>query len=129
MLLRALVVEDDSKTREALRRIMESEGFEVDTADNGEDAIDFLTGGSYRLIIVDVVLPKVSGTAVLEYMQSIDPQILHNVIVVTGVGVDEIRKLFPTVYQAMGKPVLPARLRNAVRKNLGWNGSADAVAS
>ncbi len=125
---RALVVEDDSKTREALRSIIESEGIEVDTADNGEAAIQHLSNGRYALVILDVVLPKVTGTAVMEHLLLTDPDVLQNVIVVTGLEVTEIRKLFPTVYQALGKPVLPARLRATVRSCLTRGGTANAVA-
>ena len=121
---RALIVEDDSRTREALRAIIESEGFEVDTTDNGQDAIDYLSATRYGLIVLDIVLPRLSGTAVMERLQGTDPEVLQNIIVVTGVGVTEIRKLFPTVFEAMGKPVLPARLRATVRKYLARNGSA-----
>ena len=112
---RALVVEDDSRTREALRSIIESEGFDVDTSDNGETAIQQLSNARYTLVVLDVVLPKVSGTAVMEHIRVTNPDLLQNVIVVTGLEVTEIRQLFPTVFQALGKPVLPARLRATVR--------------
>lgn len=112
---RALVVEDDSRTREALRSIIESEGFEVDTSDNGETAIQQLSNARYALVVLDVVLPKISGTAVMEHIRVTNPDLLQNVIVVTGLEVTEIRQLFPTVFQALGKPVLPARLRATVR--------------
>ena len=112
---RALIVEDDSRTREALRAIIESEGFEVDTADDGEVAIQQLSSGSYAIVILDVVLPKVSGTAVMEHIRVTQPELLKKVIVVTGLEVSEIRQLFPTVSNALGKPVMPGRLRATVR--------------
>ena len=126
---RALIVEDDSKTREALRSIIESEGFAVETTDNGETALECLSATHYSLVILDIVLPKLSGTSVMEHLQSNDPEVLKNVIVVSGLEVEEIRKLFPTVYHAMGKPVLPGRLRTIVRKHLTHGGTASAVAS
>lgn len=112
---RALVVEDDARTREALRSIIESEGFDVDTSDNGETAIEQLGNARYSLVVLDIVLPKMSGTAVMEHIRTTNPDLLQNVIVVTGLEVTEIRQLFPTVFQALGKPVLPARLRATVR--------------
>jgi DNA-binding response OmpR family regulator len=112
---RALVVEDDSRTREALRTIIQSEGFEVDTADNGELAIQLLNETRYAVVVLDVVLPRVSGTAVMEHIRVTNPDLLQNVIVVTGLAVSEIRQLFPTVFEALGKPVLPGRLRATVR--------------
>ncbi len=118
MLPRALVVEDDPKTREALCAIIAGEGFTVDAADDGEIALEFLERESYTLILMDIALRKLSGAAVMEHLCDTNPSALENVVVVTGLDVAEIRKLFPTVRDALSKPVLPSRLRAAVRKSL-----------
>lgn len=115
---RALIVEDDAFTREALRQIIESEGCAIDTAEDGEKAIGLLANNDYDVIILDIVLPRISGTAVMEQLVCMKPQLLENVIVVTGVDVAEIRKLFPNVCHALGKPIIPARLRWWMRKCL-----------
>lgn len=121
---RALVVEDDRKTREALCAIIEGEGFSVDAVDDGEVAIRYLDAHTYTVILLDIVLPKVSGASVMEHMRATNPSALANVVVVTGLDVAEIRKLFPTVRQALAKPVLPSRLRAAVRRpGLGFESS------
>lgn len=116
MLARALVVEDDLNTRNALRSIVESEGFCVDAAENGEDAVALLSEHQYSAIVIDLVLPRMSGAAVMEHLRAANPPALERVIVVTGLDVTEVRKLFPTVRHAMSKPVLPARLRAIVRR-------------
>lgn len=116
MLPRALVVEDDLNTRNALRSIIEGEGFTVDAAADGELAVDFLTRQSYEVILIDIVLPKLSGAAVMEHLRATNPAVLEHVIVVTGLDVAEVRKLFPTVGHALSKPILPARLRAMVRR-------------
>ncbi len=118
MLPRALVVEDDAKTREALCAIIAGEGFTVDSADDGEIALEYLERESYSLILLDIVLRKVSGAAVMEQLRATNPSVLENIVVVTGLDVAEIRTLFPTVRQALSKPVLPSRLRATVRKSL-----------
>lgn len=123
---RALVVEDDPTTQRLLAAILEAEGADVDIAGDGEMAIEMLSRGTYSVILLDIVLPRVSGTAVMEHLRATRPGVLENVIVVTGLDVAEIRTLFPTVKQALSKPVLPARLRATVRLCIpGWGSAAD----
>lgn len=115
---RVLVVEDDVVTREALRRVLIEEGCEVEVAVDGEKAIGRLAQMRYDAIILDIVLPKLSGTDVMEYLASTRPETLASIIVVTGLDVMEIRKLFPTVCETLSKPVIPARLLGSVRRCL-----------
>ncbi len=112
---KALIVEDEATTQRLLAGIIAAEGFEVDLAGDGHAAIEMLDETDYSVIVLDVVLPKLSGTAVMEHLRVTNPSALENVIVVTGVDVAEIRALFPTVRVALAKPVLPARLRAMVR--------------
>ncbi|HSP14691.1 MAG TPA: response regulator [Thermoanaerobaculia bacterium] len=111
----ALIVEDDAITARLLAGIIETEGFDVDVAGDGEVALEMLAAKNYSVILLDIVLPKLSGTAVMEHLRATNPQLLERVIVVTGLDVAEIRALFPTVKLALSKPVLPARLRATVR--------------
>lgn len=115
---RALVVEDDNTTRAMLKALIESMGCAVDEAADGQKAIERLDENDYSVILLDIVLPKVSGTAVMEHLHNTDPDKLERVIVVTGLNVDDIRKLFPTVCHALTKPVMPKRLRDSITKCL-----------
>lgn len=115
---RVLVVEDDVVTREALSRVLIAEGCDVVTAVDGEKAIGCLAQARYDAIILDIVLPKMSGTDVMEYIASTHPETLASIIVVTGLDVAEIRKLFPTVCETLSKPVIPTRLMGSVRRCL-----------
>jgi len=115
---RALIVEDDRATREALRKILEREGCDIDVAVDGEKAVGFLAQHHYEVIVLDIVLPKLSGTDVMEFIASHAPAQLQSVIVVTGLDVSEIRKLFPSVCEALAKPVMPTRLLASFRRCL-----------
>lgn len=112
---RALVVEDDAATRHALIDLIAGNGIEVDWAADGATAVGYLSRESYDVVILDLVLPKISGTDIMEHLACTQPQTLANTIVVTGVDVTEIRRLFPDVRDALSKPVLPSRLLRAVR--------------
>ena len=118
MLPRALIVEDDAVTRSLLRQLLIGSGCEVDQATDGEEAIAKLSVHRYSVILLDIVLPKLSGTHVMDFLREVDPESLEHVIVVTGLNVEEIRKLFPTVCHALGKPVIPTRLLDSVQKCL-----------
>lgn len=115
---RALVVEDDNVTRNLLRQLLLNAGCDVDEATDGEQAIDRLAVEKYSVILLDIVLPKLSGTDVMDFLREQDPDALEHVIVVTGLNVEEIRKLFPTVCHALGKPVIPTRLLASVQQCL-----------
>ncbi len=115
---KALVVEDDAVTREALAAALQAEGCSVETAEDGEAAMGLLTCRRYDVVLLDLVLPKFSGTDIMEHLLCTNPQVLSTIIVVTGLNVDEIRKLFPDVCDALGKPVIPTRLYRAIRQCL-----------
>lgn len=61
-----LVTEDERPIARALQLKLESTGFVVDVAYNGQEAIDFLTKGSYDMMIMDLVMPVLDGFATLE---------------------------------------------------------------
>jgi len=117
----ALIVEDENVTRNLLRQLLINSGCDVDEATDGEEAIAKLATKRYSVILLDIVLPKLSGTHVMDFLREEDPDSLERVIVVTGLNVEEIRKLFPTVCHALGKPVIPNRLLATVQKCLAMN--------
>ncbi len=111
-----LVVEDDPSTREALRRVLEHEGYVVHVAIDGEKAIGRLAQHRYDGVVLDPALPKMSGTDVMEYVASTTPELLESIVVVTGLEVGEVRKLFPSICDTLSKPVMPGRLIAAVTR-------------
>ncbi|PKL84258.1 MAG: DNA-binding response regulator [Ignavibacteriae bacterium HGW-Ignavibacteriae-3] len=58
---RILIVEDEPNMRVGLTDNLEFEGYEVDFADNGEDGLKKILENKYNLILLDVMLPKLSG--------------------------------------------------------------------
>ena len=124
---RALVVEDDAPTREALRAIVEGEGFAVDAVAEGERALDLICSEHYAVVVLDIVLPRMSGAAVMEALLETSPKVLESIVVLSGLDVSEIRELYPGVREALGKPVLPARLRKALRRFLPGSDEASGI--
>jgi two-component system response regulator MtrA len=67
---RVLVVEDDPSVREAVTLVLEAADFEVDTAEDGQIALDRLDGMGWDLVILDLMLPSVDGFAVCRAIRS-----------------------------------------------------------
>ncbi|MGD9161557.1 MAG: sigma-54 dependent transcriptional regulator [Desulfobacteraceae bacterium] len=63
-----LVVDDESKIRESFSDILSLEDFEVDTAQNGEEAIEIIDQDYYDVALIDLNMPKVDGMEVLKYL-------------------------------------------------------------
>lgn len=87
---RILVVEDSSPIRAILFEVLISQGYEVDLAENGLDAMSLLSGAAYDLVVLDIVLPKVSGEKVIRFLS--DRQIPAQVIAISASkDLDELR--------------------------------------
>lgn len=67
--MRLLVVEDEVKTREYLRKGLSEEGFTVDVAATGIDGLHLATTGEYEMVILDVMLPGANGWHVIEVLR------------------------------------------------------------
>ena len=61
---RVLVVDDDRRLRDMLRRALESEGFEIDVAEDGGRALAAISQRAFDLVVLDVLMPGVDGLGV-----------------------------------------------------------------
>jgi two-component system OmpR family response regulator len=67
--MRLLLVEDDAKLARALERGLRREGYAIDLADNGDDALSQAIANDYDVVVLDVMLPGPDGFAVCEAMR------------------------------------------------------------
>lgn len=89
--MRILVVEDERKIAEALKKGLEAEGYQVTVALNGEDGFFCLTTEEYDLMLLDLMLPGRDG---IEILQSIRKKgILTPILLLTGRDTVEDRVL------------------------------------
>jgi diguanylate cyclase (GGDEF)-like protein len=77
-----LLVEDDRFFRETFSDLLKAEGYTVDCATGGAEALRMLAERRYGLVITDIVMPDVSGLEILSRVRESDPTI--DVIMVTG---------------------------------------------
>ncbi|GIE78032.1 DNA-binding response regulator [Actinoplanes philippinensis] len=68
--MRVLVVEDEARLAAALRRGLQAEGFAVDIAADGQDGLEMARHGGYDAMILDVMLPRLSGYRVVRQLRA-----------------------------------------------------------
>jgi DNA-binding response OmpR family regulator len=68
--VKVLVVEDEVRLAQALRRGLQAEGFTVDLAHDGEDGLHLALEGDYSAIVLDVMLPRLSGYRVCQQLRA-----------------------------------------------------------
>ena len=81
---RILVVDDEPMMADSLKQNLVEEGYAVDTAATGAEAIELFDRGAHHLAICDLQLPDMDGLAVMRHMKDVRPE--TEVIVVTGYG-------------------------------------------
>ena len=79
---RVLIIDDDKAIRETLAFTLEDEGYTVDTAENGKEAIEKTDSNFYNLAIVDWRLPDFEGTKLLRELKETTPRMAK--IMLTG---------------------------------------------
>jgi PAS domain S-box-containing protein len=81
---RILVVDDEPVVREFISKVLAEEGHQVETVDNAEDALEMVMGKPYRIILLDIKMPGMSGIELYKRFQKIAPSLARKVIFVTG---------------------------------------------
>lgn len=79
---RILVIDDDESIRKVLATILEENGYVVDTARNGKEAIEKSNTKFYNLALIDIRLPDMEGTKLLTAMKETTPKMVK--VIVTG---------------------------------------------
>jgi CheY-like chemotaxis protein len=101
---RALVVDDDAGIRVLVTRILTRNGFQVESARDGGEAIEKVLQNDYDVITLDLMMPRIDGFAVVKYLSEHRPEMLANVIVVTAFGPNVTEKICPPVVRIIEKP-------------------------
>ena len=118
--MRILVVEDDKSLAAALKRGLQSEGFAVDVALDGEEGLWATSEGDYDAVVLDVMLPRVDGHQVCARMREAGNWAPVLMLTAKDGELDEARALDTGADDYLAKPfsyvVLVARLRALLRR-------------
>lgn len=117
---RALIVDDEPSVREILRVILQRDGWSVETVADGEDAIRRLGETEYTVILLDLMMPRVDGAAVIDFIKS--RGITTPVVVVSAIA--ERTRLDPQIVRVtLQKPFEIRDLRDVLRALLDASGA------
>lgn len=113
---RILVVDDEENTRLALTRLLIREGYEVNTAANGSEALNQIRSHPVELVITDLNMPVMNGLAFLRELNREQPS--SNVIMITAYGEVEsyLEALNLGAFEYLNKPIKLDELKKIMRK-------------
>ena len=113
---RILVVDDEENTRIGLTKLLSQEGFEVESAANGNEALDYLGQKKVSLVISDINMPDMNGLSFLRELSRKYPS--TSVIMITAYGGVEsyLEAMNLGAYEYLHKPVRLDELRSVMNK-------------
>lgn len=79
-----LIVDDDDAIRIMVERVLRREHFQVDSARDGFEAIEKLASNDYSAILLDLMMPRVDGLGVLQFLKRHRPELSPAVIVMSA---------------------------------------------
>ena len=105
-----LVVDDRAVDRETLRSVLEESGYQVTTAEDGNQAIALVLERHYDAILMDIRMPGMDGITAFEKIRKVAPHV--KVIFITGYELENsIREaLLSGAYNVLIKPVIPEEM-------------------
>jgi DNA-binding NtrC family response regulator len=114
--IRVLIIEDDRTVADALKIIMEDDGYEAVVAMNAHQGIEQARLRRFDLTITDVQLPDTSGLDVLAILRKKDPE--GPVIIITAHNTTEVvtEAMARGAFQVLPKPFLPSEILDLARR-------------
>lgn len=113
---RVLVADDECELREALGDLLIDEGYDVTLADNGEAALLAIRSGTPDIVLLDLMMPVMSGWEVLRVMESRDTDVnTIPMIVISAFPAPALAHATRTVRACFSKPIDLERLLQTLR--------------
>ena len=81
---RVLIVDDDDAIRTMVERVLRRENFEVDCARDGFEAIEKIARNDYETILLDLMMPRLDGLGVLQFLERNRPELGRCVVVMSA---------------------------------------------
>jgi len=120
-----LIVEDEPNMRMGIKDNLEFEGYQVDVADNGTDGLDKIRTNQYNLVLLDVMLPQMSGFDVCKTVRQEGNKVPIILLTAKGEEIDKVLGLELGADDYVTKPFslreLLARIKAVLRRGAGIN--------
>lgn len=109
-----LIAEDDPDLRATMREVLRIEGYETVEAEDGQTALEILSGGPVDVLILDLRMPGLDGVSLLQRIDPPPPMvIIHSAF--EFYSPDEVRELVGSkVFRALRKPTPVPELLSAI---------------
>jgi len=116
-----LIVEDDSRIQKALQRLFTAEGYEVKCAPDGTEGLEIFQAGSVEAVVLDLMLPALSGRELCKIMKRASPDIPVIILSAVSEVADKVLLLELGADDYVTKPFSPrellARVQAAMRRS------------
>jgi two-component system phosphate regulon sensor histidine kinase PhoR len=124
-----LVIDDEERVREGCRKVLSQEGFEVATATGGELGLKMIEQEHYDIILLDLMMPSLSGFDVLAKVKALHPESV--IIVISGYATVEnsIEAMKRGAFDFIPKPFSPEQLRLLVTKAIEYTRALQDIAN
>ena len=102
---RVLIVEDNPEICQMVGRLLERDGFDVKSVQDGAEAIETISQESYDAILLDLMMPAVSGFDVIAWMSQNRPSVAKSCVIVVTAAIRELGSFDKSqVYATVAKP-------------------------
>ncbi|HJX11851.1 MAG TPA: response regulator, partial [Candidatus Binatia bacterium] len=108
---RILVVDDEERIRDAVKRALERVGYVVETSLNGGETLEKIQKDSFDMVICDIKMPGMDGVTLLDRIKEYDPSMM--VLMITGFASIEsaVESMKKGAQEYIPKPFSPTHIR------------------
>ncbi|MHB9075850.1 MAG: response regulator, partial [Desulfobaccales bacterium] len=123
-----LVIDDEERVREGCRKVLVRDGYEVTIAESGEVGLDMIERRHYDIILLDLMMPSLSGFDVLAHVKTLHPDTV--IIVISGYATVEnsIEAMKRGAFDFIPKPFSPEQLRVLTKKAIEYTRAMQDIA-
>lgn len=116
---RILVIDDEALILKTIRFRLQREGYEIITAADGKEGMEFLNTQKFDLVVTDLLMPVHSGLEIIQKIKK-DPEINVPVIVLSAAGLEKnvVEAFQLGADDFVTKPFSPEELSLRIKKNL-----------
>jgi len=113
-----IIIDDDTALHRVFTRILQKEGYTIETAETGKEALEKIQKNSFQVALIDVKLPDVNGLDLLPILKETAPSMVK--IIITGYSIPDGKTgaLQLGADDFFKKPVPPPVLLEAIKKHL-----------
>ncbi|MDR3608007.1 MAG: sigma-54 dependent transcriptional regulator [Oligoflexia bacterium] len=117
-MVKVLVVDDDADLRMSVSSALSENHYQVEQAENGEEAVNRVRAGHFDLVLLDVNMPKMSGLEALREIKAHDPSIIVIILTAFSNVRDAVEATKEGAYNYLEKPIKAENLTYLVEKAL-----------